>query len=101
MEPAAEAVEVIADFSPWNLCSLENAPPTQPLWAPPSNLPLKKRNRQLSFPSVLGGECVPGFVQAALAGLVPFPFPGWGLIMHVLLCFIVQICVCDVVGTDK
>lgn len=33
-ESAAKTVVVMDDFSPWNLCSLENSPPTAPMLSP-------------------------------------------------------------------
>lgn len=98
---SAQAVVVIDDLSPWNLRSLENAPtPQPPGTAPPSNLLLQ--NEMPAFlPFHTWRLVCPRLCPISTGWLSAAPFPGWGLIMRVLLCFIVQICVCDVVGTDK
>lgn len=100
-EPAAKAVVVIDDFSPWDLCSLENTPPTHsphPLPLPTCHL---KTKSPASLPFCTWHSACPGLCPISAGRLSASPVRGWGLIMHVLLCFIVQICVCDVVGTDK
>lgn len=71
VELAAEAVELVDDLSPQNLFSLENATPTHRPRVPTFQLATLKM--KLSFPSTLGLQCGPGFVQSALAGLVPLP----------------------------
>lgn len=71
MELAAEAAEVVDDLSPRNLYSLENATPTHRTRVPPFQLATLKMKP--SFPFTLGLQCGPGFVQSALAGLVPLP----------------------------
>lgn len=95
MELAAEALEVVDHLSPRNLFSLENATPTHRLRVPPFQLATLKMKP--SFPST-GPSVWPGLCPISTGWLSAPPAPGWGLIMHVLLCFIVQICVCDVVG---
>lgn len=50
------------------------------------------------LPFHTGPSVWPGLCPISTGWLSAPPAPGWGLIMHVLLCFIVQICVCDVVG---
>lgn len=97
----AWAAGVMDDLSPWNWDPLESSPPpTTPRHPPPSNLPLK--NEMPAFLPLHTWRLVcPGLCPISTGWLSAAPFPGWGLIMRVLLCFIVQICVCDVVGTDK
>lgn len=74
-------------------------PPAAPSTSPNSPVQLTVTSLPLR-PAGFFFVC-PIAVQSAQSGLAKLPVSGWDMIMHAVLCFIVQICVCDVAGTDK
>lgn len=65
-ELATKTVVVTGDFSPWNVCSLENSTHPQPPHVLPfPACPLKS---PASFPFHAWRAVCPGFIQSALAG---------------------------------
>lgn len=87
-EPAAQVLQLTGH------CPIHLQPPVS------SDSQLELAVSPASAPA-LGIFVRPSFVQSGESVSVKLLISGWGMIMHAALCFIVQICVCDVVGTDK